>query len=163
MKKYSVEDQKALATWAANCAQRVLPMFEEAFPGDERPRKSIETCRIWVNTGEFKMATIRGASLLAHAAARYAKQNPAACFAARAAGQAVATAHVPQHAFGAAYSALKAVAAANLSNAEANAAKELNWQTCNAPENLRDEIQKRIVVQKNGDKISVKVVKDKDF
>jgi hypothetical protein len=163
MKKYSVEDQKALATWAVDCAQRVLSMFEKAFPGDERPRKAIETCRIWVHTGEFRIATIRGASLSAHAAARDAKQNLSACFAARAAGQAVGTAHVPQHAFGAAYYALKAVVAADLSNAEVDAAKELDWQTSHAPVNLRDEIQKRIVVQKNGDKIAVKVVKDKGF
>jgi hypothetical protein len=163
MKKYSVEDHKALAIWAADCAQRVLPVFEKEFPGDDRPRKAIETCRTWVRTGMFKMATIRGASLSAHAAARDAKQSPSTCFAARAAGQAVATAHVPQHAFGAAYYALKAVAAAEFSNAEVDAAKELDWQTCHAPENLRDEIKKRIAVQKNGDRIEVKVVKDKDF
>ena len=89
-----------MATWAAECAERVLPFFEKAYPKDDRPRKAIEACRTWVRTGVFKMAEIRGASLGAHAAARAAKENHAAHFAARAAGQAVATAHVPQHAFG---------------------------------------------------------------
>ena len=44
----------------------------------------------------FKMADIRESSLAAHAAAREVKENDdAARSAARAAGQAVATAHVP--------------------------------------------------------------------
>jgi len=82
------------------------------------------------------MADIRKASLAAHAAAREAKENSAACFAARAAGQAVATAHVPEHAFGAAYYALKV--AADSANAKVEIAKELTWQYRHLPEKLRD-------------------------
>jgi hypothetical protein len=59
---------------------------------DDRPRKAIEACRLWADTGVFKMADIGGASLAAHAAARGAKENDAAFFAAHAAGQSVATA-----------------------------------------------------------------------
>jgi hypothetical protein len=29
MKKYEKQDQKLMATWAADCAERVLPFFEE--------------------------------------------------------------------------------------------------------------------------------------
>ena len=87
------------------------------------------------------MADIRKAALAAHAAAREAKENKAACFAAHAAGQAVATAHVPQHAFGAAYYALKVVAAANSANTELKIAKEFNWQSRYLPKNLRQEWQ----------------------
>jgi hypothetical protein len=134
MKKFNKQDQRLLAIWAADCAERVLPFFEKAHPKDDRPRKAIEACRTWVRTGVFKMADIRKASLAAHAAARKAKDN-AACFAARAAGQAVATAHVPQHAFGPAYYALKI--AANSDNAEVEIAKELNWQTRHLPKHLR--------------------------
>src|SRR5215217_3283276 len=137
-KKYSRDDQRALATWAAECAERVLPFFEQAFPQDDRPRKAIEVCRSWVRTGVFKMAEIRGASLAAHAAARAAKGNDAACFAACAAGQAVATAHVPQHAYGAAYYALKAIAAADPDHAEVNTTQEREWQSGRLPENLRE-------------------------
>ena len=129
MKKYDKHDQRLMATWAADCVERVLPFFEKAYPKDDRPRKAIEACRTWVRTGVFKMADIRGASLAAHAAAREAKENSAACFAARAAGQAVATAHVPQHAFGGAYYALKALVAADPDNAEVKIAKERNWQS----------------------------------
>ena len=162
MKKYDKQDQRLMATWAADCAERVLPFFEQAYPQDDRPRKAIEACRTWVNTGVFKMADIRGASLAAHAAAREAKENNAACFAARAAGQAVATAHVPQHAFGGAYYALKAIAA-DPAHAEAKVADEQNWQAQQMPAKLRQEALNRIIVQKRKDGIFIKVQKDKDF
>jgi len=134
-------DQMALALWAADCAEHVLPFFENAYSQDDRPRKSIEACRTWVRTGVFKMGDIRKVALAAHAAAREAKENNTACFAARAAGQAVATAHVPQHAFGASYYAIKVVAAANSADADVKIAKELNWQSRRLPKNLRQRWQ----------------------
>jgi hypothetical protein len=163
MKKYSKEDHRLLASWAADCAEHVLPFFEKAYPNDDRPRKAIETCRTWVRTDVFKMSEIREASLAAHAAAREAKENQAACFAARAAGQGVATAHVPQHAFGSAYYTLKAVAAADPANAEEKLAEERSWQSQQLPEKLRQKILSRIIIQKRRDKIFIKVQKDKDF
>jgi len=163
MKKYDKQDQRLMATWAADCAERVLPFFEEAFPQDNRPRKAIETCRTWVRTGAFKMAEIRGASLAAHAAARQAEENSAARFAARAAGQAVATAHVPQHAFGGAFYALKAIAAADPAHAEIKVDKEYNWQARQIPTELRQEVLKRVIVQKRDDGIFIKIQKGKDF
>ncbi|MDD5418687.1 MAG: hypothetical protein PHV57_02440 [Methanomicrobiaceae archaeon] len=152
-----------MAAWAADCAERVLPFFERAYPEDDRPRNAIETCRTWVSRGVSRMAGIRGASLAAHAAARDAKGNDAACFAARAAGQAVATAHVPQHAFGAAYYALKAVAAANPANAGVTVAKERDWQSRRLPEGLRQEIMRRIIVQKRGGGVSITLQKGEGF
>jgi hypothetical protein len=162
-KQYSREDQRALATWAADCAERVLPFFEKAYPQDDRPRQAIEVCRTWVRTGVFHMAEIRGASLAAHAAAREAKENDAACFAARAAGQAVATAHVPQHAYGGAYYALKAIAAADPETAEVNTTKEHSWQSRRLPENLRQEIMNRILILKNGHGIRIRIQKGEGF
>ena len=148
MKKHDKQEQIPLAIWAADCAERVLPFFEKAYPKDDRPRKAIEACRTWVRTGVFKMADIRKASLAAHAAAREAKENDAARFAARAAGQAVATAHVPQHAFGAAYYALKVVAAADPANADARIFKELTWQSRRLPKHLRQEWQSQRLPKK---------------
>ena len=162
-KKYSKEDQRAMAIWAADCAERVLPLFEQAYPKDDRPRHAIEVCRTWVRTGVFKMSEIRGASLAAHAAARDAKDNEAACCAAHAAGQAVATAHVPQHAYGGTYYALKAIAANDPTNAEAKIADELNWQSQHLPADLRQEIMKRLVIQKKGKKIMIKILKGEGF
>lgn len=135
--KFSRKDQRILAAWAADCAERVLPFFEKAYPKDKRPRKAIKACRAWVRTGVFRMKNIRKASLDAHDAARKAK-NEAACFAAHAAGQAVATAHVPEHAFGPAYYALKLAAI----NSGAETAKELNWQTRHLPKKLRKYFEK---------------------
>jgi hypothetical protein len=163
LKKYGKQDQSSLATWAADCAQRVLPFFEKAYPKDDRPRKAIEACRTWVRTGVFKMADIRGASLAAHAAAREAKGNDAACFAARAAAQAVATAHVPQHAFGGAYYALKAVVAADSANAEVKIAKERRWQSRRLPKYLRQEILNKIIIQKRDDGMFIKLQKGEEF
>lgn len=152
-----------MATWAADCAERVLPFFEESYPKDGRPRNAIEACRTWVRTGVFRMTDIRGAALAAHSAARDAKDNDAACFAAHAAGQAVATAHVPQHAYGGAYYALKAIAANGTTNAEAKIAEELSWQSQHLPQNLREEIMKRIIIQIKGKRIVVKTQKDEGF
>ena len=111
----------------------------------------------------FRMADIRGASLATHAAARDAKGNDAACFAARAAGQAVATAHVPQHAFGAAYYALKAIAAATPDDAEAETEKERDWQSRHLPVHLRQEIMDRIIIVRGGRGILVRIKKGRGF
>jgi len=122
-------DHKTLAIWAIDCAERVLPYFEEKYPEDHRPRNAIETLQTWINTGVFKMAVIRKASLDAHAAAREVGEDNAARSAARAAGQAVATAHVATHSTGSSLYALQAVhRAANSSDADAAIAKERNWQ-----------------------------------
>jgi hypothetical protein len=122
-------DQKTLAIWAVDCAKRVMPYFEENYPEDHRPRKAIETLQEWIGTGALKMAVIRKASLDAHAAAREVGEDTAARSAARAAGQAVATAHVPTHSIGAANYALQAIhRTANASDVDAAIAKERDWQ-----------------------------------
>ncbi len=122
-------DHKILAVWAIDCAERVLPFFEEQYPEDDRPRNALETLREWIATGVFKMAVIRKASLDSHAAAREAGEDSSARSAARAAGQAVATAHVPRHAYGAAVYAQQAVfRASDPARADAAAAKERDWQ-----------------------------------
>ena len=55
-------NHKMLAVWAIDCAQRVLPYFEEKYPEDKRPRKAIETLKEWILTGILKMAVIRKAT-----------------------------------------------------------------------------------------------------
>ena len=120
---------KILAVWASDCAERVLPYFEEKRPEDDRPRKAIEALRAWVRTGVFRMADVRKTSLAAHAAAREVEGDDAARSAARAAGQAMATAHVPRHSIAAAIYAATAVRdAAKPKDAQAAALKERDWQ-----------------------------------
>ncbi len=122
-------DQKTLAVWAIDCVERVMPYFEDAYLQDHRPRNALETLQTWVETGVFQMETIRKASLASHAAAREVGEDTAARSTARAAGQAVATAHVPLHALGAAMYALQAIhSATSPSDAEAAVAKERAWQ-----------------------------------
>jgi hypothetical protein len=122
-------DQNTLARWAIDCVERVLPYFEESHLKDTRPRQAIETLQTWIKTGEFKMAVIRGASLSSHAAAREVGEDNPARSAARAAGQAVATAHVPEHAIGAAIYALQAIhRVSSPEEAGAAVAAEFEWQ-----------------------------------
>ncbi|RYE38948.1 MAG: hypothetical protein EOP21_11385 [Hyphomicrobiales bacterium] len=147
MKTYSRDDHVALAVWALDCAERVLPLFERNYPDDERPGNALKVGREWVRTGVFSMAAIRGASLSAHASAKDVKADQAACAAAHAAGQAVATAHVPQHAYGGAYYALKAIIADRPDFAEQSVYDERAWQSAQLPDHLRDEIMGRIVVE----------------
>ncbi|MFH0832309.1 MAG: hypothetical protein V1900_01115 [Candidatus Aenigmatarchaeota archaeon] len=126
VKLASKTDHKTLAVWAADCAKRVLPYFDEKYPEDNRPRNAITTLRTWIDTGVFKMAVIRKASLDAHAAAREVGENNAARSAARAAGQAVATAHVPRHSYGPAIYAQQAIHRAT--GSDDAVAKEREWQ-----------------------------------
>ena len=136
---FNRNDHKALALWAADCAERVLPLFEDKYPQDSRPRDAIKTLLEWVRTGNFSMPVIRRASLGAHAAAKEVQENDkAASLAAHAAGQAVGTAHVVTHAFGSALYALKAVAVTNPADPKTALAIERDWQNSRIPENLRE-------------------------
>ena len=42
-----LQRHRLLATWAADCAEHVLPLFEND-GSDDRPRKAIEVIRAWV-------------------------------------------------------------------------------------------------------------------
>lgn len=96
---------------AAKEVERVLPIFEKECPGDNRPRQAIEAIRDWAQgKRELGMTEVRNLSRSSHAAAREAKSD-AAKFVAHAAGQAIATWHVPTHALGAFGYAGRALAA----------------------------------------------------
>ncbi len=124
-----ITDHKALAAWAIDCVERVMPYFEEEYREDQRPRKALDALQAWINTGVFRMADIRKAALDSHAAAREVGEDNAARSAARAAGQAVATAHVSTHSIAAANYALQAIhRATNSADAAAAVAKERDWQ-----------------------------------
>lgn len=124
-------DHKTLAKWAIDCVERVLPYFTEKYPQDHRPQYALETLQNWINTGEFKMAVIRKAALDSHAAARAVGEDDPARSVARAAGQAVATAHVPSHAIVAANYALQAIYRAGQTQDDVDddaLVKEQAWQ-----------------------------------
>ena len=102
------EDHRLLAGWALLCAEHVLHLFEDDHPDDHRPRDALAIGHAWIR-GEVPMKTAHDAAFQANAAAR-GLPDPAR-FAALAAGQAVAVAHVAAHDLGAAAYAIRAVGA----------------------------------------------------
>jgi hypothetical protein len=100
-------DKKTLTLWACRCAERILIHFENS-SSDECPRKGLELCYAWIK-GESTVHQCRLAALATHAAARDVIKDNAACFAARAVGQAISTPHVSAHAIAAAGYARKSV------------------------------------------------------
>ena len=121
------QNHKTLVIWATDCAQRVLPYFEDIHVNDNRPRNAIEAGQAWIR-GEISVHDVRQAAFAAHAAARETN-NQVAKYAARAAGQAASTAHVASHAVHAATYAAKAVFfSSDPEQACACAAKERHWQ-----------------------------------
>mgnify|MGYP001430064752 CR=1 FL=1 len=129
-------DHQLLALWAATCAEHVLHLFEAVRPDDRRPRHAIEQARAWAR-GEIKMTDARTAAGHANAAARDLTGAPR--FAAYAAAQAAAVAHVAAHELGAAAYAIKAVrAAAPSDQAELAGRLECQWQRDQLPEAIRE-------------------------
>jgi len=121
-------DHVFLARWAADCAAQVLPLFAK-HSDDPHPRQALDISRAWAN-GEVKTGVAMKASLAAHAAARQVKDK-AAVAAARAAGQAVATAHAADHSMGGLLYALKALEASGEPSEP-----ELELQLAKLPEHL---------------------------
>ncbi|GCD96016.1 putative immunity protein [Embleya hyalina] len=129
-------DHRLLALWAASCAERVLPLFEDAVADDARPRHAIEAAGAWAR-GELPM--MRARALGGHAMGAARPLRGAARFAAYAAGQAACVAHVPEHDLGAAAYALKAArAAAPRAESEVVRRRERAWQRALLPARIRD-------------------------
>src|SRR5262245_7969833 len=88
----SEEDRRLVGLLAADCAERVLPLFEAKAPSDTRPREAIEGIRAYARGGK-RTAQLRSFAWAAHAAAREV-DDPVATAAARAASLAAATAYM---------------------------------------------------------------------
>lgn len=129
-------DHHLIALWAVACAEHVLAHFTSARPDDERPAQALDIAREWVR-GERRMKEAHNAAFTANAAAR--EVDGSARFAALAAGQAVAVAHVAAHDLGAAAYAIRSAAAAAPSDlADEAAAEECRWQREQLPSEIRD-------------------------
>ena len=121
----SEADRRLVAAWAADCAERVLGLFEAAAPDDDRPRALIARTRAFAR-GELHTAEeIR--RRFAGGVGAGEVRAPAAAAAARAAGQAVAVCHMGAHALGAAGYAARAVSLAHPDRPGA-VADEIRWQ-----------------------------------
>ncbi len=129
-------DHRLLALWAADCAQHVLHHFDEARPGDDRPRHAIDRARAWAR-GEIAWAEARTAAGHANAAARDLSGAPR--YAAYAAAQAAAVGHVAAHELGAAAYAIRAArAAAPEDERDAAGRLECAWQRAGLPHEIRE-------------------------
>lgn len=121
----SEEDRRIVSGWAADCAERVLGIFEAQAPGDHRPRNAIERARAF-SRGELDISEEIRRRFRDGGAAREAS-DPAAKAAAKAAGQAAAIPHMGAHALGAAAYAAKAAGLVADDSSDA-AREETGWQ-----------------------------------
>jgi hypothetical protein len=86
--------------WAIECAEHILPIFENKYPKDNRPREALSSAKAWAH-GQIKMPIAKKAAHATHNAATViSDEDPAACAAARAMGHTVGTVHVETHAIG---------------------------------------------------------------
>ncbi|QHC60394.1 putative immunity protein [Rathayibacter sp. VKM Ac-2760] len=119
----SENDRRLVAAWAADCAERVLPLFEAEAPEDDRPRSGIARARAFSRCESDAAEEIR----LRFVAGRAAQSatSPAGKAAAWSAGQATGVAHMGAHALGAAAYAAKA---AELASPQRGGEAEVRWQ-----------------------------------
>lgn len=124
----SIERHRQLIAWACDCAEHVVRLLGGTV--DERLRTALEVAHEW-KKGNASVGDARAASSGAHAAAREST-SPTAIAVARSVGHAVATAHMADHALGAAWYALKAVTWAG-----GSPESERKWQDERLPSGIR--------------------------
>jgi hypothetical protein len=93
-------ERRVVAAWAADCAERVLPLFEREVAGDDRVRDAIARARAFARGDLDAAGEIRRRFVAFRAAG--AATTAAGKAAARAAAHAAAVAHMGAHAMGAA-------------------------------------------------------------
>jgi hypothetical protein len=109
-----MHELREIAGFAAECARRVLPIFERAAPADARPREAMDAALAFARGGK-RTSALRASGWAAYKAAQTASA-PAAVEAAQAACQAaaaaylhpLASAHQVKHILGAAAHAARA-------------------------------------------------------
>jgi hypothetical protein len=135
----SETERRVAAAWAADCAERVLGLFEAEAPHDSRPRDSIARTRAFAR-GELGVAGEIRRRFVGGEAAREVS-TPAASAAARAAGQAAAVAHMGAHAVGAAAYAAQAAGLAASDRPDA-VREEIQWQLSNLSMAVSDALRR---------------------
>lgn len=134
----SEAERRLVGAWAADCAERVLGLFEAESPADDRPRAAIARARAFAR-GELNTAEEIRRRFVGGIPASELK-TPAAAAAARSAGQAAAVCHMGAHALGAAAYAAKAVSLAAPGRAKA-ADDEIHWQLSHMTAEVGDALR----------------------
>ncbi|SDT24999.1 putative immunity protein [Microlunatus soli] len=88
----TMDELRVVARFATESAEEVLPIFEDAVPGDHRPRSAVEAAWEFIN-GAQRTKLQRVTSLEAHRAAKDATTEMVA-LAARSAGDAASAAYL---------------------------------------------------------------------
>ncbi|MFG2194509.1 putative immunity protein [Streptomyces sp. NPDC048639] len=136
----SEHELREIAGYAAACARRALPIFEESLPADTRPRDAIDAADAFAGGGR-RTGALRDSAWTAYKAAQEAA-SPAAVDAARAASHAAAaaylhpkaSAHQVKHILGAAAHAARAEELASGSGEDRRVtAGTLEWARHHAP------------------------------
>ncbi|MGZ0149978.1 putative immunity protein [Kribbella sp. WER1] len=139
----SLDELRQLSRWTADCAERALPVFEAAAPGDRRAREAIEAVREF-GAGGKRTKAIRTAAFAALKAA--GSLEPAGAAAARAAVGAAGSAYLHpfaaatqvKHIVGAAQYAAYAQELATGDPAAADAV--IAWAVEHVPDTVREVI-----------------------
>lgn len=143
----SLADRRLAAGWAADCAERVLHLFEAARPDDGRPRAAIARTRSFARGESDTADDIR--RRFGGGSVKNAGGDSAASAAARAAGQASAVCHMGAHALGAAAFAAKAAGLAQPQHPNA-ARDEMAWQFENMSEAVRTALRTLPLIGEDG-------------
>ena len=120
---------RQLMEWACACAERVLPLYSGS--PDKRLAKALETAQAW-KKGKTSVGDARKAAADLLSLAREIT-DPVSVAVVRAVMHAAATAHMADHAPGAALYALKAV-----KNAGRSTDAERTWQREQLPSEIRE-------------------------
>ena len=130
-------NRRLVASWAADCAERVLPLFEAEAPDDDRARDAIARARAFAR-GELTAAGEIRRRFVAGRAAQSASSR-AGKAAARSAAQASGVAHMGAHALGAAAYAATAAALAEPDRSDA-LDEEIRWQLAHLGDDARSAL-----------------------
>ena len=105
------QSKDTIRKWCLSYAEnKILPIFENHCPGDDRPRNAVNAARDYLD-GKVKFPVVKNIILnKCHAAARELDDNPVAQAAARAVGQGSAVVHTLTHSLGLFFYAAAAVA-----------------------------------------------------
>ena len=108
------QKHRTLVLWAFECVKSPLKIFEEKYPDEKRPRKTIELCKKWAE-GEIKMSEAKRAILDCHA---FCKEIDDEYYIALCHGiaQGISTVHVETHALGLPFYELTSIVIKNRDN-----------------------------------------------
>lgn len=140
------EHHRLLMNWSCACVEHVLVLY--GTKPDERILNALKMGRAWI-TGEATVGDARKASVEMLGLAR-GLIDPVQIALVRAAGHAVATAHMADHSMGGALYAIKAVNCAGKSMKE-----ERDWQVCQLPLEVKDFVLEVMQLKANHFKTNV--------